>query len=30
MVFMPRGGADKDEKGKDEKVTVPRNCRFFP
>lgn len=30
MVFMPRGGADKDEKAKDEKVTVPSELPILP
>jgi len=30
MVFMPRGGADKDEKIKDEKIVVPNELSILP
>ena len=30
MVFMPRGGADKDEKGRDEKIIVPSELPILP
>jgi ATP-dependent Lon protease len=30
MVFMPRGGADKEEKGKDEKIVVPNELPILP
>jgi ATP-dependent Lon protease len=30
MIFMPRGGADRDEKGKDDKVVVPDELPILP
>jgi ATP-dependent Lon protease len=30
MIFMPRGGADKDEKGKDDKILVPSELPILP
>jgi len=30
MVFLPRGGADKEEKGKDEKIIVPGELPILP
>ena len=30
MVFMPRGGADKEEKGRDEKIIVPNELPILP
>jgi ATP-dependent Lon protease len=30
MVFMPRGGADKEERGKDEKIVVPNELPILP
>ena len=30
MVFMPRGGADKEEKGRDEKIIVPNELPIIP
>jgi ATP-dependent Lon protease len=30
MIFLPRGGADKDEKGKDDKVFVPAELPILP
>ncbi len=30
MVFMPRGGADKEEKGRDEKIVVPNELPILP
>jgi ATP-dependent Lon protease len=30
MIFLPRGGADKDEKGKDDKVVVPEELSILP
>ncbi len=30
MVFLPRGGADKEEKGKDDKVFVPNELPILP
>jgi ATP-dependent Lon protease len=30
MIFLPRGGADKDEKGKDDKVFVPEELPILP
>ncbi len=30
MVFMPRGGADKEEKGRDEKIIVPSELPIIP
>src|SRR5512139_2546246 len=30
MVLMPRGGADKDEKGRDEKIVVPNELPILP
>jgi ATP-dependent Lon protease len=30
MIFLPRGGADKEEKGKDEKIVVPNELPVLP
>jgi ATP-dependent Lon protease len=30
MIFLPRGGADKEEKGKDDKVFVPNELSVLP
>ncbi len=30
MIFLPRGGADRDEKGKDDKVIVPDELSILP
>jgi ATP-dependent Lon protease len=30
MVFLPRGGADKEEKGKDDKISVPPELPILP
>ena len=30
MIFMPRGGADRDEKGKDDKVVIPEELPILP
>jgi hypothetical protein len=30
MIFLPRGGADKDEKGKDDKVVIPEELSVLP
>ncbi|MEW6375707.1 MAG: endopeptidase La [Thermodesulfobacteriota bacterium] len=30
MIFLPRGGADKDEKGKDEKIFIPNELPILP
>ncbi len=30
MIFLPRGGADKDEKGKDDKIVVPNELSILP
>jgi len=30
MIFLPRGGADKEEKGKDEKIIVPNELPILP
>jgi ATP-dependent Lon protease len=30
MIFLPRGGADKDEKGKDDRVFVPEELSILP
>jgi ATP-dependent Lon protease len=30
MIFLPRGGADKEEKGKDEKIIVPSELPILP
>jgi len=30
MIFMPRGGADRDEKGKDDKVIIPDELPILP
>jgi ATP-dependent Lon protease len=30
MIFLPRGGADKEEKGKDDKITVPNEIPVLP
>jgi ATP-dependent Lon protease len=30
MIFLPKGGADKDEKGKDEKIIVPHELPILP
>lgn len=30
MIFLPRGGADKDEKGRDDKVSVPDEIPILP
>jgi ATP-dependent Lon protease len=30
MIFLPRGGADKEEKGKDDKVFVPNELSILP
>ncbi len=30
MIFLPRGGADKEEKGKDDKVFVPNELPILP
>ena len=30
MIFLPRGGADKEEKGKDDKVVVPNELPILP
>jgi len=30
MIFLPRGGADKEEKGKDEKILVPNELPILP
>jgi ATP-dependent Lon protease len=30
MIFLPRGGADKEEKGRDEKISVPNEISILP
>ena len=30
MIFLPRGGADKEEKGKDDKVVIPDELPILP
>ena len=30
MIFLPRGGADRDEKGKDDKVIIPEELPILP
>jgi len=30
MIFLPRGGADRDEKAKDDKVVVPDELPILP
>jgi ATP-dependent Lon protease len=30
MIFLPRGGADKEEKGKDDKVVIPEELPILP
>ncbi|MGZ3495201.1 MAG: LON peptidase substrate-binding domain-containing protein, partial [Thermodesulfobacteriota bacterium] len=30
MIFLPRGGADRDEKSKDDKVVVPEELPILP
>ncbi len=30
MIFLPRGGADKEEKGKDDKVIIPEELPILP
>jgi ATP-dependent Lon protease len=30
MIFLPRGGADKEEKGKDEKIIIPSELPILP
>jgi ATP-dependent Lon protease len=30
MIFLPRGGADKEEKGKDDKIIVPNELPILP
>lgn len=30
MIFLPRGGADRDEKGKDDKVIIPQELPILP
>lgn len=30
MIFLPRGGADKEEKGKDDKIVVPNELPILP
>lgn len=30
MIFLPRGGTDKDEKGKDDKIVVPNELSILP
>lgn len=30
MIFVPRGGADKEEKGKDDKVNIPQELPILP
>ena len=30
MVFLPRGGADKEEKGKDDKIVIPEEISILP
>ena len=30
MIFLPRGGADKEEKGKDEKIVIPNELSILP
>ena len=30
MIFLPRGGADKEEKGKDDKILVPNELPILP
>lgn len=30
MIFLPRGGADKDEKGKDDKILIPNELPVLP
>jgi ATP-dependent Lon protease len=30
MIFLPRGGADKEEKGKDDKVVIPDDLPILP
>jgi ATP-dependent Lon protease len=30
MIFLPRGGADKDERGKDDKIIVPNELPVLP
>jgi ATP-dependent Lon protease len=30
MIFLPRGGADKEEKGKDEKIVIPDELSILP
>jgi len=30
MIFLPRGGADKEERGKDDKISVPNELSILP
>ncbi len=30
MIFLPRGGADRDEKGKDDKIVIPEELPMLP
>src|SRR3989304_7829482 len=30
MIYLPRGGVDKDEKGKDDKIIVPAELPILP
>src|SRR4030066_2442989 len=30
MIFLPRGGADKEEKGREDKVIVPNELSILP
>ncbi|HSB03678.1 MAG TPA: endopeptidase La [Thermodesulfobacteriota bacterium] len=30
MIFLPRGGADKEEKGRDDKISVPNEISILP
>ena len=30
MIFLPRGGADKEEKGREEKISVPNEISILP
>jgi ATP-dependent Lon protease len=30
MIFLPRGGADRDEKGKDDKILIPEEISILP
>ena len=30
MIFLPRGGADKEEKGKDDKIIIPDEVSILP